>query len=161
MCFQGAQKEGVCDDADAKRLWDKTYEKANERVRAAMRGLIESSRTYGIRFGKTSRTPILGQPGRYIQREFGEAGPPTKRYDGGTITIDTDGINRNLHINDARLVLGHEVGHFYLPGEHEAAEAQIIADFENPLREALGFPRRGRYADPYPRLPPPGGVRFP
>jgi hypothetical protein len=158
VCYQGAQREGVCDDKDAKRLWDETYKHGNAKLRAAMDGLVNSSRTYGLRFGKPSATAVLGRPGVFVQRRFGEAGTPTKAYDGGPITIDTKDINKNLNINDARVVLAHEVGHFYGDG---VSEDDAIKNYENPFRDGLGFPRRGKYADPYPKLPPPGGVRFP
>lgn len=75
--------------------------------------------------------------------------------------IDTDDINRNLEINDARVVLAHEIGHFFADGREED---DAIANYENPFRDALGFPARGRYGPGlagYPRLPGAGGMHFP
>ncbi len=161
VCFRGKQKEGVCDDKDAERLWKATYEKANKTLRSRMDGLVNSNSTYAVRFGRPSSTPVLGRPGVAVQRRFGEVRRPSKAYDGGSIIIDTDDINRNLNINDARIVLAHEVGHFYSDGSDED---DAIENYENPFRAGLGFPARGAYSmglNGYPVLPEPGGVPFP
>ncbi len=123
--------------------------------------MVNSNSTYAVRFGRPSSTPVLGRPGVAVQRRFGEVRRPSKAYDGGSIIIDTDDINRNLNINDARIVLAHEVGHFYSDGSDED---DAIENYENPFRAGLGFPARGAYSmglNGYPVLPEPGGVPFP
>jgi len=159
VCFQGAQKEG-CNDPDAKRLWDKTYAQGNDSLRNAMDGMVLSKYTYGLRFGTPSRDLILGQPGAFAQREFGETSK-SRDFDGGVIVVDVSDINHHLSFADARMTLAHEIGHVYIPGTGEGVENEVIQKFENPFRKGLSWPARGEYSARQPKLPAPGGTRFP